>query len=1131
MRIIKKNIILSAGDLSNHMSCKHRTTLDQAAALGILEQPAFRDPSLTALQERGFELEREYLDRFRAENLVISAPDPEEKGNTLRTITAMKDGVDIIYQASMEMDGWIGRADFLKKVSTPSDLGNWSYEVVDAKLARETRAGTILQLCLYSEMLAALQGNMPEKMHVVTPGADNNHFTYRVDDFFSYYRYIKRKLVTATVNYKKPTDTYPNPCSFCGICNWWDNCNQQRRKDDHLGFVAGLANNHLAELSRHKITTLKKLAKLRLPLPFKPDRGAIETYTRLREQARLQEESRTSGKLVYEFIDLTINRGFFQLPSPSSGDIFFDIEGDPFVGISGLEFLFGWVPADAPSKYEYQWALNPVQEKRMFQTFIGAVMKRWKQFPDMHIYHFTAYEPSALKRLMGKYATCEQEVDQMLRAGMFVDLHSITRQAIRVGVETYSLKELEKLHHFERKLDLAEARHYLRIVQRQLERQDEKPIEDDARYAIENYNKEDCLSTRQLRDWLESLREQLVADGQDIGRPIFTDGSPDEELTQQQQRIGQLIAELMVDIPEDPSLRKQGQQARWLLAGMLDWYRREEKSLWWEFFRQRELSPVEMMEEKNGIGRLKFTGKREDVKRVLDGMKLRKKSVNEKSIVIDEYTYPSQEADLRDGDEIYITGSGTQLGEIVSIDTIKRLVKIKKRQLTRDQHPDSIFVFSRVPNKVKAESIERMAQWVLNNGINAKGNYRAGRDLLLNLPPREIEGVLPIQGPPGAGKSHRAAEMILEQVKAGKRVGITALSHKVITALMHKVIHLAKTQGIKVICMRKVSELPEKPDPYIIEETSNQVAGGAIRDRVVHVLGGTAWLWSRADMAQTVDTLFVDEAGQLSLIDTLAVSQAATSLVLLGDPQQLQQPQRGNLPEGTEVSALQHILGEHKTIPADKGVFLGTTWRMHPSICALVSELFYDGKLGTREELAHQALTGKSIFTGAGSYFCGIPHEGNQSSSVEEVIYITKLIEHLTSGKVYYQDKDKKKTKLTSADIKIITPYNAQVNLLSGALPSVQVGTVDRFQGQEAPVIIFAMATSTPADAPRGMEFLYSGNRFNVAISRARAAFILVASPALFDPECRTVVQMKLANAFSRFLEVAKHITPGSFLK
>jgi uncharacterized protein len=340
---------------------------------------------------------------------------------------------------------------------------------------------------------------------------------------------------------------------------------------------------------------------------------------------------------------------------------------------------------------------------------------------------------------------------------------------------------------------------------------------------------------------------------------------------------------------------------------------------------------------------------------------------------------------------------------------------------------------------------------------------------------------------------------------------------------MAKVLNVGSQSDVRVRAMRKVSETSDNPDVRIIEEMSNEVVAVALQSGNVNLVGGTAWLWARPEMMESVDVLLVDEAGQLSLIDTVGVSQAATNLVLLGDPQQLQQPQQGSHPEGTEVSALHHILKNDQTIRDDKGIFLSTTWRMHPSICSFVSELFYENRLGPNDGLENQRLDGDPEFEGSGLYYRAVDHEGNQSSSRQEAEYIRDLISRLTNGKVTYANKDKISRVLTVNDIKVITPYNAQVNLLSNILPDgIQIGTVDKFQGQEAPVIIFSMATSTPSDAPRGMEFLYSRNRFNVAVSRARASFILVASPKLFEPDCKNVEQMKLANAFSRYLEVAR---------
>jgi superfamily I DNA and/or RNA helicase len=303
---------------------------------------------------------------------------------------------------------------------------------------------------------------------------------------------------------------------------------------------------------------------------------------------------------------------------------------------------------------------------------------------------------------------------------------------------------------------------------------------------------------------------------------------------------------------------------------------------------------------------------------------------------------------------------------------------------------------------------------------------------------------------------------------------------------------------------------------------------GEIRSGAAQVAAGTAWLWAREEFFEAVDVLFVDEAGQLTLADVLAVSQAAKNLVLLGDPQQLGQPLQGSHPEGTDVSALEHILGEHKTIPAAQGLFLEHTWRLHPRICDFTSELFYEDRLRPRPNLERQVLDGPTPLAGAGLWFMPVPHQGNQTSSPEEVERVVGLVGHLTAGGVHWTDQANDRRPLRLSDILIIAPYNAQVAALKARLPEARIGTVDKFQGQEAPVVICSLTTSSPEEAPRGMEFLYSPNRLNVAVSRAKTACVLVGSPALFEPECRSPGQMRLANAFCRYLELAETLPPDA---
>ncbi len=441
MKLVSGKLRLSPHDLMNHLGCHHVTQLEVAVANGAIEPPDWRDPALAVLQERGLELEAAYLEHLRSTGRTISSPgDDDASTGHERTMGAMHNGTEIIYQAVLRNGLWDGRADFLIRADTASALGAWSYEVLDTKLARETRAGTTLQLSLYSDLLGEIQEMMPALMHVVMPGVPFDRLSYRVDDFLAYYRFVQARLLNATTTGNFASATYPDPVPHCDTCRWWAGCDKRRREDDHLCLVAGVSRLHIKELQSADVGTLTALANLHHD--FRPRRGARETYVRAREQARVQLEGRSTGKPVFEQLPITIEQGLCRLPEPSGGDIFLDLEGDEFAGPHGLEFLFGWVTADGGNtEYTAVWANDAASERKAFEAFMDFATERWQRFPDLHIYHFSGYEPGALKRLMGRYATCEEELDRFLRAGRFVDLHSIVRQSVRASVERYSLKD------------------------------------------------------------------------------------------------------------------------------------------------------------------------------------------------------------------------------------------------------------------------------------------------------------------------------------------------------------------------------------------------------------------------------------------------------------------------------------------------------------------------------------------------------------------------------------------------------------------------------------------------------------------------------------------------------------------
>ncbi len=644
---------------------------------------------------------------------------------------------------------------------------------------------------------------------------------------------------------------------------------------------------------------------------------------------------------------------------------------------------------------------------------------------------------------------------------------------------------------------------------------------------MEGYNSEDCLSAAKLRNWLEEEREKLEKDGVGVARFVDMDEEPSEELDARQKRVAALVEILIAGVPADWKERSREQHTQWLLAQLLDWHRREHKATYWEGYRLADLNDEDLLDDRAGLA----------------GLRVLERLLIERNIPVDRYAFDRQETEARVEKDLYCKGE--KFGSVLAIDTVKRAIDIKKTRKTAELHPTAVYVWDRPINmKEHAEALFRIGEWAATNGIDATGRYRAGRDLLLRNSPRLAgdetleplagegpkstacrigsalrDSVFAIQGPPGAGKTFTGARMICELVREGKKIGITALSHNVIRKLLEEVVSAAKEQGqAEVQCMQRSDT--EEPTEDIAIARKNEEGWTALESGNANVLGGTSWLWSPEPAFEAVDVLFIDEAGQMGLADVLAVSQAAKSLVLIGDPQQLERPLKGSHPDGAEKSALEHLLGERKTISKDMGFLLPETWRLHSKVCEFTSAFFYEGRLESRELLKNRVLAGHEWLNGAGLWIVPVEHEGNRNSSAEEVEVVARIVEGLLKPEVKWFRSAGNPRSLKEEDILVVAPYNAQVADLSARLPKMRIGTVDKFQGQEAPVVIYSLTTSSPEDAPRGM--------LNVATSRAMTTVILVGSPKLFEPECRTPRQMQLANAFCGYLEMAVTVDPSS---
>jgi predicted RecB family nuclease len=822
MRQTPDGLTLSATDVSNALSCRHLTGLDMEVAAGLRKRPFRPDPLADILRDRGLAHEAAYVEALRGRGLdvVDVRNDADREGATL---AAMAAGRDVIVQGALRDGRWFGLPDVLLKVARPGRW-DWSYEAVDTKLAQETKAAAILQLGLYSELLKTAQGVAPEFFTVVTPKTLPAGEVYRVDDYAAYVRLIRRRLeeTAALPAAEVVAANYPEPVNHCDVCAFWSGCDSQRRTDDHLSLIAGASRSQRRELEDHDITTLTDLAG-RETLDFKPKRGALESLLRVRDQAKVQFRSRGLETPLHELRPRVEKQGFERLPVPSPGDVFLDLEGDPFAVEGGREYLFGLVTVgdDGAPRYQAWWAITHAEEARAFGEVVDFIEARRAVHPDMHVYHYAPYEPSAFKRLMGRHVLRQSAIDALLRGGHFVDLYAIVTQSLLAGVERYSIKNLEPLYGFKRAVPLEDARGGLRAMERCLET-GVPEIDAAVRDTVQGYNEDDCVSTLRLRDWLERLRAAEIANGVEIPRPAPEESDASDKVDERARRVDALRTRLLDGVPAEPSARSEDQQARWLLAYMLDWHRREDKAAWWEYFRLRDMPDDDLYDERQAVAGLEFVERAEE--------RRNKKGVPS-GPVVDRYQYPAQEMEMRVGDTLK-SKAGT-FGKLVALDRDRRLLDVEKAGVRREQHPLSAFGYSYVNPQVMEEAIHRLSARILEGDgtIGEEGGSDAAtRRLLRATPPRWGAGsvtrrpeesivefstravlsldqsVLPIQGPPGAGKTYAGARMIVELVRSGKKVGVTATSHKVIRNLLSAV---TKVPGATV----SAGHLPSKKEP------------------------------------------------------------------------------------------------------------------------------------------------------------------------------------------------------------------------------------------------------------------------------------------------------------------------------
>jgi predicted RecB family nuclease len=1118
--------LYSAKDLLTFLGCTHSTALDlQLAGGAITADDDEDDPYLELLKDKGNAHEMHFLEDLKRQGRsvreIARVASLDEMAESTRA--AMREGVDVIYQGAFVELPWHGYSDFLLRVEKPSALGSWSYEVADTKLARSAKPKHVLQLCLYSQMVAREQGFMPTKAHVLL--GDSSQFSFALSDYIYYCDAAKRRFLSFMAD--KTRETSAEPCEHCGMCRWSGRCEHEWEAADHLSLVARLAVPQARKLRSAGVTTLRGLADL--PAGSSVPKLQPETLERLHDQARLQLGKRTTGTNAVETLPPEARRGFNRLPEPDPGDLFFDMEGDPVYSPEGsLEYLFGFHFLDDNGEETFRafWAHDRESEKTAFEGALDFIVERMRRFPKAFVYHYAAYEETALRRLARQYGTSkrqqddaimrlaqahgtrENEVDDLLRDRKLVDLYKVVREGIRISEPSCSLKNLEVFFAEQRTETIKSGGDSVVAFERWLVLRDDAILKE-----IEVYNAFDCRSTMQCRDWLLTLRPAEV----EWFDPAQETSAEDAEREAKRRLADAHILELR----EQLAAGAPGGDREWreLLGHLLEYHRREARREWWDFFKRLGNTREFHIDDIDCIGGL-----------VRSAVPPRA----EKRSMVHTLTFPEQEFKLGEGAAVR-ADTGEAL-EIFALDEAQRRLELKVGP-SRAALVDGFALIPGGPRDDTSlrDAIERFAVSVIEGRTEGRGAVlsilrrdlpRIVGDVILrsddpdNLLAETVDAVvrmrdthLVIQGPPGTGKTYTSAHAIVSLLASGKRVGVTSMTHKAINNLLKCVEEVATERGVAFRGVKKYSDDEQKLCGGVIVDTKdNKVAA----DSAYGLVAGTAWLFGRPEFDGALDYLFIDEAGQVSLANVVAMGGCARNIVLVGDQMQLAQPVKGAHPGGSGVSALDYLMRDWATVPSDRGILLARTWRMHPALCGFVSAAYYDSRLEPHPSTATQEILGgprgDDGFGGVGLRFVHVEHHECSQRSTEEAERVASLYHGLLGREWINQLGETKQIGID--DILVVSPYNMQVKLLEETLPAgARVGTVDRFQGQEAAAVLVSMASSSGDQAPRGLTFLFSRNRMNVAISRGRCLATVVLSPELSAAACGTLEAMRLVNS------------------
>ncbi len=1133
------NRLKTASKLKNWLACNY-TTINQINEKELKK----KESSITeeTRKKRGDQFEEKiYKKLIKKYPKHIKIKNDENRLE--KTKEALRKGYDLIHKAYFEYEGWHGEIDFL--IKNKNKKGKWTYEVYDTKLSSVAKPEHIIQISIYSEWIAKQQDNQwSDFMYLILGNEEEKK--YKTQDYQIYFQKHKENYLNFLKSDTLKKNTRPERCSFCALCEWADVCEKKWEDEDHLNQIANIRKDQIKKIEKHGIKTLKQFSKLKETEKIKELSSNI--FKKHLLQSKLLIKYQETKKPQYKILPLINERGFNKLPKPDSNgqDLFFDIEGlDKILNPeetgndkSGLEYLFGiYNHADKKETFKFFWAHNREEEKKQFVNLLSFIERHLKKYPEAHIYHFNHYEKTVLTKLMTKHDTNIEQVNNLLREGKLVDLHKVVTQGMQVSEREYSLKNLEKFYEFQRKGEIQKANESTNKYIDWIETKNDKLLEE-----IKVYNREDCESTYALREWLLKIKPQKAA---------WAIAKEPEERKKNWEKENEDYKKLIDEVHKNSKIKN-------IISDILGFHKREDMVYWQDMFnRAANKSNEDLIEDAKCIGNM------EKIEKELDEED--KKGLQK----IYTYKFSKQDFKVKENENVLNALVGdldkNKVGKVLKIDETSNDESIIKISSKDDQLPKVLSIVKSgfvnpapiiqairrfVDSSLKDEKKYKPTYEILNKNYPKIKNVKEGENIIKNKDflddaLKTVEAMnktyLYFQGPPGVGKTHTAAFIIIELLKKSKKIGITANSHKVIFNLLKKIEELTvnKNKNFSFKGVHKAGSTPDKrfTDGKFIKNVSGRIKVGIkkyedamdleFKNMSADLFSGTAWCFSRPACDEKLDYIFIDEAGQLSIADIVAISLSAKNIVIIGDQMQLSSPISAVHSGESGLSAPEYLLENQDTISPNKGIFIDKSRRLHPKICKFISENFYDGRLKNFDFTEKRKIIfskKESLFSEPGIVMIDAKHkEICRQKSTEEGKLIKNIYDRIIGNTFIDPNKNIKK-KMDVKDILTVAPYNVQVNYLKSILPKeARVGTIDIFQGQEAPVTIISMTTSDPESLPRNVDFFFSRNRLNVAISRSQCLSIVIMNKKILDIACKKIEHIRLVNTFMKLLEYEKN--------